>query len=527
MVPMPKDQVYINFGPAKYDSQKAIRNSIEDAKREAKEEVKEEIANDPDFAAGGGVESAEILTYIPSTREGTAVDLDGFEFEYINGTPTGLSVGDDVIYTTVDFNGDGVDEYVVIGVTDRIGDITPIELPPAAALSADFPLRTDSGVLAFPINTGVETGLAGTNGSSLTGYNFAYDMFGGLGLGADVIVGPDSATYSAVNAFVRSAASNVSLFSTSGASSLNWSLFCQSNGTLIQMAESNNTVYFRRPADTAWTGYAATNGNDSITFDLFSEYAWIWSWTVAGVGPSNFLYMSSTDTTFVNAGALGLPNSTATQVRYLGSGNGYLVALLVPATGTGSVYLKSAGDTSNFTLVCTFPVASFNPSGGLFYDASVQYRDLRVDASGNISYLVSLFGNVNIRYLDTGTGFISNYNTGIPITYTSGAVTRTSVQGHMHTSSGLVLFPGVATNVQLGLGTAGFYPALAAYNFISSTYVYWDADMGDDMSVATDILSTIPVEVDAGVVRYATRSDTSINTGLPANTLRHYELSGL
>jgi hypothetical protein len=532
MVQMPKDQVIVNFGPARYNSQKAIRNEIEDAKREAKEEVLNEIINDPELDLGGGdLESAEVIDYYPSTREGTALLDDGTEIEYINSTPTGLAPGDEIIYLTFDIDGDGEDEYIVIGVTDRAGDITPVELPPAAALSADFPLRTDSGVLAFPINPGVETGLAGDNGPDLNGYNFAYDMIGGLGIGSDVIIGPEAAAYTAVNAFVRENASNVSLFSTSGASTSNWNLFCQANGTLIQMAEAGNTVYFRRPADTSWTSYTATNGNDALTFDFYSEYAWIWSWTNAGLGPSDFLYMSNADTTFVSAGALGLPNSTATATRLLLSGHGYLAAIIVPATGTGEVYLKSAGDTSSFVLACTFPVASFNPTGtnpilinGVTADSS---RDTRVDSVGNITYLVSLFGNVHIRYLDTGTGFITDYDTGIPVTYTSGAYTRNSIQGHMHTSSGLVLIPGVATDVELGYANAGFYPALAAYNFVSSTYVYSDEAMGDDMSAATDILSTIPVEVGAGIVRYATRSNTSIDAGLPTNTLRHYELSGL
>ena len=127
MVPMPKDQVYINFGPAKYDSQKAIRNSIEDAKREAKEEVIEEIINDPDLDIGGGdVEWAEIIDYYPYTREGTALLEDGTEIEYINSTPTGLAPGDEVIYLTSDIDGDGEYEYIVIAVTDRAGDITNV-----------------------------------------------------------------------------------------------------------------------------------------------------------------------------------------------------------------------------------------------------------------------------------------------------------------------------------------------------------------------------------------------------------------
>ena len=527
MVPMPKDQVYINFGPAKYDSQKAIRNSIEDAKREAKEEVIEEILNDPDLDIGGGdVESAEVIDYYPSTREGTALLEDGTEIDYINSTPTGLAPGDEIIYLTSDIDGDGEDEYIVIGVTDRAGDITPVELPPAAALSADFPLRTDTGVLAFPINPGVETGLAGDNSSNLTGYNFAYDMIGGLGLGSDVIIGPESASYTTVNAFSRDTATNTSLFSTTGASTANLSLFCQANGTLIQNPHfSGSAVYFRRPADTSWASYTAANGNDSTTFDFVSEYAWIWSWTSAGLGPSTFFYMSNSDLTYVSAGALAVANDTTVLNRVLVAGHGYLAAIIYGATGTGSVYLKSAGDTSNFTVVCSFPVASFNPSsGGLF---ATGINDVRLDASGNLSYLISLFGNVHIRYLDTATGFISDYDTGIPTTYTSGAYTRNSVQGHMHTSGGFVLLPGVATDIELGYASAGFYPALAAYNFVSSTYVYSDEEMGDDMSTATDILSTIPVEVGAGIVRYATRSNTSIDAGLPANTLRHYELSGL
>jgi len=526
---MAKDQVNVNFGPARYNSQKAIRNEIEDAKREAKEEVLNEILNDPDLdiAAGGNVEAAEVTSYIPSTREGTAITTDTVEeITFINSTPTGLAVGDEIIYTTSDIDNDGEEEYIVVGVISRAGDITPVELPPAAALSADFPLRTDSGLLAFPINPGVETGLAGDNSSNLSGYNFAYDMIGGLGIGSDVIIGPESASYTTVNAFVRDTATNTSLFSTTGASTANLSLFCQANGTLIQNPHfSGSAVYFRRPPDTSWSSYTAANGNDSTTFDFNSEYAWILSHTTTGAGPTNFFYMSNTDSNFVSAGALGIANDTTVLNRVLIAGNGYLAVLIYGASGTGSVYLKSAGDTSSFVLACTFPVASFNPSSGGLFATGV--NDVRIDASGNISYLISLSSNVNIRYLDTGTGFISNYDTGIPTTYTSGVYTRNSVQGHTHTSSGYVVLPGVATNVELGYASAGFYPALAVYNFVSSTYVYSDEEMGDDMSTATDILSTIPVEVSAGIVRYATRSNTSIDAGLPTNTLRHYELSGL
>jgi len=588
---MRSDQVKISFGPARYDSPKAIRKQIEDSKQETQESTIQEIVNNPTLNIGGGSESklGDVTSYIPSSRTGTA-DSDGANYDFINTTGMALDIGDGVILSEID------DAYYVVGITDRVGDITPVPLPAAAALSPNFPL--DGTNLPFPIQNGSETGLAGSPANPW-GHDFAYDMLGGLGLGTDAIIGYDSDSQTALNAFVRSTSTNVSLFAPGNAGA-NYALYVQNSGNLFQM---NNTALYYKPFGSAWGNAVGTYGVDASVFDEYSQTLWYASIeTTAAPYRAEFYRMASTDTAPVQVAAMNIRSrydvstvarsggvatfTTAINHTYqigevldtnVTSPAGFTLSNVVvtgvtantftvvsaganvatTATGAGSYarfdnewpsptslyaghgylilrngvhyYVKAAGDDSPFLFAGTVPIASFNPTSGSFFS---EPYDFRLTPNGDLSYIYksTITTTWHLRVLNTSTFIVNDYDTGIPSQYsrTFGASTynRDALQGHMHTESGLVLFPGIATDTELGEPTYGFYPALAAFNYVSSTYIYWDPEMVDSMDVATAILSTVPVEVATGTIRNAARSRTNQNPGIGIIT-RHYELSGL
>ena len=586
------DQVIINFGPARYDSPKAIRNQIEAAQQETQESTVAQITNDPNIDIGGGTTSflGDVTSYIPTSRTGSA-DSDGANYNFTNGTGTSLDIGDEVILNEID----GI--YYVVGVTDRVGNIVPVPLPPAAALSPDFPI--DGTNLPFPIQHGDETGVLG--GTPL-GYDFAYDIVGGLGLGVDGIIGYDGSSENVVNLFVRSNSYNASLF-TPGAVGSRLALYCQSSGTLIQSSFPGSPVYYRTLGAASWTTATATYGIDANAFDHYSDYFWILSTINTTPLQSIFYRLSPSDTspvqitamdiqgvynvttvsrssnfatfttsvnhtfqvgqkftanitgavgfnvsgavilsigantiictnsgvdvvTTVVTGTVTLDTMTVGSTRALFAENGYLILRSINAVASNAdYYLKAAGDDTTFTFMTNVSLSSFN--------AQVSGNDVRIDANGNPTYIYqnAISSTFHLRKLNMTTGVVDDYDLGIPNTYSrtfAGPVTytRVSIQAHKHTQSGLVLLQGIATDTELGLATNGFYPALAAYNYVSSTYVYWDEDMPDQMATSTTIEGTTPVEISSGVVRIAYRSATNLNPAIGSIT-RHYELSGL
>ena len=90
----------------------------------------------------------------------------------------------------------------------------------------------------------------------------------------------------------------------------------------------------------------------------------------------------------------------------------------------------------------------------------------------------------------------------------------------------IVILQGIVDDVTLGAATPGFYPATAAYNYISSTYIYYDPDLPDNLSAVGDIKTDIPIEIDPGVIRFMYYSNTDQNGAIPAQD-RVYELTGL
>jgi len=254
---MRNDKIRIGYGPTRYKGPKGLKRELDSLP-----EVTQNVSDNFN-------ELVTVSTYDPLSREGTGTSFNGEFINYTNTSTSSLSPDDVIIVTLID------GEYYAIGISERSGYITPVELPAAAALSASFPIVTNPD-LTFDIsamNTNINT--------LVTGYSLCHDMAGGYGIGTDSIIGRLS--LSTINAFTRSSSVNSSLFSAVG--SYNDMYLQQGNGTIME-AGTTGTYSYRRPADTSYTTFTATNGNDYNAFDQLTENMWTWSWTNAGVGPS-------------------------------------------------------------------------------------------------------------------------------------------------------------------------------------------------------------------------------------------------
>lgn len=258
-------------------------------------------------------------------------------------------------------------------------------------------------------------------------------------------------------------------------------------------------------------------------------------YTVTGTPTSTtFTYTRSGADVALTASSGTVQDISANYNAVLVAGHGYLAAIKFGAisTDTSYLYLKNANDDSDFTFVATFSNSAFYPQVDCTWLGSLgtltNARDLRITPNGDITYIYknTTTSTWHLKLLEQSTGIVFDYDTNIPNEYTSLTYTRDALQGHMHTSSGLVILQGVADDVTLGASTPGFYPATAAYNYVSSTYIYYDPDLPDDMSTATHIVTDTPIEIATGVIRFMYRSNTDQNGAIPAQD-RVYELTGV
>lgn len=506
---MRNDQIKIGYGPTRYKGPKGLKRELDS--------LPQITQNDSNTFN----ELVTVSTYDPLSREGTGTTFDGESINYINTSTSSLSPDDVIIVTLID------DEYYAIGISERSGNITPVELPAAAALSANFPIVTNPD-LTFDFDA-----IHARDSILSTGYSVCHDMAGSYGIGTDTIIGRLGLT--TVNAFTRSSSANTSLFSGAASSSPSDIYLQQGNGTIMEVSTDGVGTYsYRRPGDLLYTTFTATNGNDYNAFDQLTQNMWTWSWTSSGAGPSNFWRLSDTDSSPVDKGNLGIPDLTSAKYRVLIAGHGYLAAFVtnVFTVGLSEMYLKSANDDTNFTLVATFNNSAFDANQDsltwLNGSAPYTYRENRITPNGDVTYIYksTITTTWHMKLLQQGTGIVYDYDTNIPSTYTALTYTRDALQGHMHTSSGLVILQGIADDVTLGAATPGFYPATAAYNYISSTYIYYDPDLPDNLSSAGDIKADIPIEIDPGVIRFMYYSNTDQNGAIPAQD-RVYELTGV
>jgi len=518
---MRSDQVKISFGPARYDSPKAIRKQIEDSKQETQESTIQEIVNNPTLNIGGGSESklGVVTSYIPSSRTGSA-DVDGVNYDFTNTTGTALDIGDGVILSEID------GEYYVVGVTERVGEITPIPLPAAAAISPDFPLNTSS--LIFPIFPNRDTGrLLGARTN--TGRNFAFDQYGYFGIGVDSIIGQNSQTATAINSFTRPTSTNASLFPQSALAGTESSMFVNPSGYLLQLVtglSSAPVLYYRNQAAASWSTYSMGGSVGGFftdrgwVYDDYSGWAWSYSFTTSPTAVT-FHKFAPGDTTPASTGSnLGVTYPTATPGVRLFAGHGYLVAHVFSAT-TISTYIKAAGDTTSFTLLSTAATSSF----------STNTQNGEVSPNGDVTYIYENLGTgtFHLRYLESATGTTYDYDMNIAGRVTNGTLTNLpSCQTHMHTSSGLVIVGGQADGTLVGTADPYIFPFIAAYNYVSPTIVWHDPALyyASNNTVAPQVAVSTPVEVATGTIRFGTNI-TDLGTGVWPTGTYMIELTGL
>jgi len=493
MVAMAKDQVEISFGPARYDSPKAIRRQIEEAKIETEENTINNIVNNPSIDLGGGAGTRSGVTvdsYDPVTGTGTGTDEDGNTYDFTNGTGVFL-VPDDVVFLIEDGEGN----WTAVGVTERSGEVTPVDQP-IAVVDTGFPLVIGTG-LSFPIRPdfNASTGVAQNS--------VAYDMAGLFGLGADAIIGANSASSAtSVNAFIRGSATNVSLFTTPVTQNAN-KFYMQPNGRLVNLAFDNRALHYRLPGAGSWTS-AAVTGTVYWTIDYETGAMWGASSVTSSPFTTTIWRFLPTDAAPVNMGALGTPNgNTNGWPVWIAAGHGFVTVSIQTAANVRTYCVKPSNDSSNFTQLGTFATASWSPS------TDQSYR-LQVDQSGATSYIVVTGGTVRIRSL-TQSLVVFDYNTGI----------TQSLYGynHKHLASGIVaIITAVRQDVLGGVSTTAWSPVLATYNYSTTSYQYFDlAYFGSSGTLAR--FGAID-EVVAGTIRF-TISDTS------ESNARVIELSGL
>ena len=481
---MPKDQVEIKFGPGRLDSPKGIKKAINDAASETAQAATNNVLKNTDYAgqlpgglttadAGGGTSSepAYIDTFVPSTNLGTAtLELDGAAIDYTNGLTTYLVAGDYVLVTQL---ADG--SWVVTAILARGGAQTPVDQA-ISYLSAGFPIQTNAGAVPFKILASM-----GTVG---LGAGYAYDMTGALGFGADLIVGGDATNATAVNAFARSTATSISLF-TPPLTGPNQFFIQPSTGRLISLTNTANTVmYYRLPGAAAWTA-APTTGTIYWTFDY--ESGAVWGITQSATTPFGYTVWRflETDAAPVNMGAMGIPNGYQAALHpWIASGHGYLTMSSRSAAAVGNYYVKPSSDSTNFTFQGTYATGSWGPT-------SNQQR-VHVNPSGSTTYLTQA-SPTNVRELRQG-GTVFSYNTGIPLTTTHPYTHRTN-------SSGLVMVQcSVQASVFGGSGTV-YTPCIASFNGVTTTYQYYNiARYAGSLGTPPDMTSI--VETSAGTIRF-------------------------
>lgn len=480
---MAKDQVEIKFGPGRLDSPKGIKKAVNDAVTEAAQDATNNVLNNTDYAgllpgglttadAGGGTSSepAFIDTFVPSTNTGTAtLEADGAGITYTNGLTTYLVADDYVLVTQL---ADG--SWVVTAILERSGAQTPVDQP-ISYLSAGFPIQTNAAAVPFKIQASM--------GSVGIGATYAYDLAGTVGYGADLIIGPDVTSATAVNGFARSTATSLSLFASPG-TAYNQYYIQPNTGRVVALANNNTAMNYRLPGATVWTA-APTTGTIYWTFDY--ESGAVWGITQSGTTPFAYTVWRflETDAAPVNMGSMGIPNGYQASLHpWIASGHGYLTMSSRSAVAVGNYYVKPSSDSTNFTFQGTYSTGAWAPSTNV--------NRVHVNPSGSTTYLTQA-SPTNVRELRQG-GAVFSYNTGIPLT-------TVHPYSHRTNASGLVM---VECSVQASVfgGSATVYtPCIASFNGVTTTYQYYNiARYAASFGTPPDMTSI--VETSAGTIRF-------------------------
>ena len=463
-----QDQVVINFGPARYDSPKAINRNIETSLQETKDEIESNIES-PFW--NGTVES-----YDPATGLGTYRDDEGNTFPFDN-PPGDYYVPGDEIWGFED--GMGEDHALTPG--DRDGSVIGVDQP-IPTIDPSFPLQLDNKT--FPILPDGRTTPSTDNGHR----SVAWDIAGEFGLGLDLIIGnntsPTGAT--AVNAFCRETSASLSLFTPNNTAQARY--YIQPGGRLISFDRTTlRSLAYRLPADTAWT--VPSVGTARWAIDYQTGFLWGITDSAATSPFGHIVYrFAPTDTAPVNMGAMNIPNAnTGSSNPTIAAGWGYLTASSLTGTGIRTYCVKPSSDNTNFVQLGTFSTASFDPAGN--------FTRLEVDKDGATTYLARVGSPITLRLRTLGQNLIvSSYDTGIADANNHGS-------NHSHLDSGLVAILSSVDATLFG-GTAGqFAPALSTFNYSSTVYQYYNLTLGTGSSGTAPRFGGI-VEIEPGTIRF-------------------------
>lgn len=409
------DRVLIKLGPARYDSDKAVRDKITDAIDEAANDAYNAIVNNPNLNLAG------------------------------TGTPS--------------------------------GQVTPLDQP-IGYLNPDFPITTydplNTGQLPMEI-FGFGDRVLQSVSLGLSGHPFSlgYDVSGAFGAGSDLIYGRDESSAGSVNGFSRSTATNVSLFptATSGVTTGDGLVqFMQPNGRAVTWSVLGYGMSYRYPGDPGWTSESGVTGTTTNTFWAGDPVTGaVWGFKVVNGSPLDTIAVYRflpTDATIQSVGDMGIIPTTNGVIHVTPTGGNGFITLMFQDNSTSNYryYVKASGDTSNFTNCGTFSAGSFSPG----FATGPAYK-MAVSALGETSYVYrdTVTGTLHIRLIDQNA-IVYDHDTGIPTPVGK-------MQMHTHLSSGLVAV--VATLLTTDLGDVNpdrLTAALATYNYSTTSYQYYD-----------------------------------------------------
>ena len=427
---MRDDQVNIKFGPARYDSPKAVRRAIDSSAKE----TTEVILNNPDVTGGGTAvpltEEATILTYVPSTNSGTCTVISsGATVAFTNGVAQYLGIGDTVVISQTS---DGT--WVVIAIISRSGATTPVSQP-IPVLPSNFPLITST--LPNPIFVSRTSGL---------GKSIGYDIAGTYGQGSNTIFGrggfdesPGGVVVDGYSLDASSSSSNITV--PIGSFGFTPNTFVTKDGRLYasyQAASTTTSWYMKK----LLTGSVNVNYLTTVTTSAHDTlYGNVWHATSA----TNLFKQLHNDSSVTAS------SNTRTSGSALWAENGYLIE-----TTTSIVRIKLSSDDSAWTTVFSGTV-----SGGTF----------TVDANG-VVYAIRIL---------SGAYVIDRYYSNSKLTYSTGIASATAtVYGLTAVQSGVIIssfriradLVGVGTSAQSTAAIFTHTPSTTSLQYADATAVY-------------------------------------------------------
>ena len=443
-------------------------------------------------AGGSAIYDGTIQTYDSLTGTGTAdfpgIDPADWDFAdpstplaFENATGLFLAIGDDVIaLIQTDNDPNTNDKLLVVGVTDRAGQITPVQQP-VGTLAAGFPLRTDNLPNGFQGNINVEGGRGDI-----------YDINGLLGQGTDAIIGPNYATIpNTFNGFSRNTASSftlnappITVFTSAVYTKPSYLL----NDGRIVIIDGPDDVLVRNQSTGIWTTPIVTNSDiEDVAFDYSN--GWLWLYIAGATAPAGgpFWSFSSADASPVARGDLGtgLSNSTPnTNVRMI-AGDGLLA---MQYNNTGTVFnfnYKNSANGGNFTFdhsTASYIITQQSTQG----NAPLQV--LRQEGLYYLTqYIASTPDETAINFFDKSDGTTTTYLTGI-----EWGTDPRKPYGYTITAGGVHLI----TCIRDVSGTNRI--SLASNNLTTTNYIYTDSTT----SVNSADFVGAPREIITNVIRF-------------------------